>query len=241
MDESTTSLALGCLAWLTQAPHPLTTCLLAARRRTRRCWRVPAWRWASASQAAPTRGLRRCCDTTSSTSWPPSSARPSPARVRRRVGRVGVMQPVPRERYHRTLPPHPTPPPTPPGAAAPINKDQLEGCLGCCVAALGVVMAGSGHLPTFKLLRGERVGRVGACCASTARVLAAAGGSEGPPSLAPADATLTLLLCLLPARCLAQACASAWRPPRCPTPASPAWRRRPPAAWDTGRTAPSGK
>lgn len=49
--------------------------------------------------------------------------------------------------------PHPPLPPLP-GAAAPINKDQLEGCLGSCVAALGVVMAGSGHLPTLKLLRG---------------------------------------------------------------------------------------
>ncbi|KAL3162204.1 hypothetical protein ABBQ32_009910 [Trebouxia sp. C0010 RCD-2024] len=34
-----------------------------------------------------------------------------------------------------------------------LDKQALEGCLGVAALALGVVMAGSGHLPTLKLLR----------------------------------------------------------------------------------------
>ena len=34
------------------------------------------------------------------------------------------------------------------------NKDLMEECLGSVLLAVAVVMAGSGHLPTFKLLRG---------------------------------------------------------------------------------------
>lgn len=41
------------------------------------------------------------------------------------------------------------------GAPSPTNRDLLEECLGSVLLALSVVMAGSGHLPTFKLLRGE--------------------------------------------------------------------------------------
>ncbi|KAI3425098.1 hypothetical protein D9Q98_008476 [Chlorella vulgaris] len=42
------------------------------------------------------------------------------------------------------------------GAPSPTNRDLLEECLGSVLLALSVVMAGSGHLPTFKLLRGLR-------------------------------------------------------------------------------------
>ena len=35
-----------------------------------------------------------------------------------------------------------------------LDKHALEGCLGVAALALGVVMAGTGHLPTLKLLRG---------------------------------------------------------------------------------------
>lgn len=35
-----------------------------------------------------------------------------------------------------------------------LDKQALEGCLGVVALALGVVMAGTGHLPTLKLLRG---------------------------------------------------------------------------------------
>ena len=35
-----------------------------------------------------------------------------------------------------------------------LDKQALEGCLGVAALALGVVMAGTGHLPTLKLLRG---------------------------------------------------------------------------------------
>lgn len=40
------------------------------------------------------------------------------------------------------------------GAAGPLTRDVLEGCVGAVALALAVVMAGSGHLETFKLLRG---------------------------------------------------------------------------------------
>ncbi|KAL4443950.1 hypothetical protein ABPG75_011687 [Micractinium tetrahymenae] len=45
-----------------------------------------------------------------------------------------------------------------PGAGQPCltNKHLLEEALGCVLLALSVVMAGSGHLPTFKLLRALR-------------------------------------------------------------------------------------
>ena len=36
-----------------------------------------------------------------------------------------------------------------------LDKGALEGCLGVVALALGVVMAGTGHLPTLKLLRGK--------------------------------------------------------------------------------------
>lgn len=36
-----------------------------------------------------------------------------------------------------------------------INREVLEGCVSSAVLALSVVMAGTGHLRTFKLLRGE--------------------------------------------------------------------------------------
>jgi hypothetical protein len=49
--------------------------------------------------------------------------------------------------------------PAPPsGQPSLTNKYLLEECLGSVLLALAVVMAGSGHLPTFKLLRGEPVG-----------------------------------------------------------------------------------
>lgn len=35
-----------------------------------------------------------------------------------------------------------------------ISKDVIEDAVGSVALALSVVMAGSGHLPTFKLLRG---------------------------------------------------------------------------------------
>lgn len=41
------------------------------------------------------------------------------------------------------------------GAAGPVTRDVLEGCVGVVALALAVVMAGSGHLDTLKLLRGE--------------------------------------------------------------------------------------
>lgn len=43
----------------------------------------------------------------------------------------------------------------PAGQPSIISKDVIEDALGSVVLALSVVMAGSGHLPTFKLLRGE--------------------------------------------------------------------------------------
>ena len=49
--------------------------------------------------------------------------------------------------------------PCPPaGQPSLTNKDLLEECVGSVLLALAVVMAGSGHLPTFKLLRGELAG-----------------------------------------------------------------------------------
>lgn len=47
----------------------------------------------------------------------------------------------------------------PPGVASPTNRDLLEDCLGSLLLALAVVMAGSGHLPTLKLLRGAQTDR----------------------------------------------------------------------------------
>ena len=41
------------------------------------------------------------------------------------------------------------------GMGSPTNRDLLEECCDCVLLALAVVMAGSGHLPTFKLLRGR--------------------------------------------------------------------------------------
>ena len=41
------------------------------------------------------------------------------------------------------------------GAWRGLDRQALEGCLGVVALALGVVMAGTGHLPTLKLLRGE--------------------------------------------------------------------------------------
>ena len=35
-----------------------------------------------------------------------------------------------------------------------LDKQALENCMGVVVMSLAVVMAGTGHLPTFKLLRG---------------------------------------------------------------------------------------
>ena len=43
---------------------------------------------------------------------------------------------------------------TPAGGWKGLDKQALEGCLGVVALALGVVMAGTGHLPTLKLLRG---------------------------------------------------------------------------------------
>ncbi len=40
------------------------------------------------------------------------------------------------------------------GAWRGLDRQALEGCLGVVALALGVVMAGTGHLPTLKLLRG---------------------------------------------------------------------------------------
>ncbi len=40
------------------------------------------------------------------------------------------------------------------GAWRSLDRQALEGCLGVVALALGVVMAGTGHLPTLKLLRG---------------------------------------------------------------------------------------
>ena len=45
-------------------------------------------------------------------------------------------------------------PPLAAGQASLINRALLEECVGSVVLALAVAMAGSGHLPTFKLLRG---------------------------------------------------------------------------------------
>ncbi|KAL0039031.1 hypothetical protein WJX77_005730 [Trebouxia sp. C0004] len=42
------------------------------------------------------------------------------------------------------------------GAWRGLDRQALEGCLGVVALALGVVMAGTGHLPTLKLLRGLR-------------------------------------------------------------------------------------
>ena len=45
------------------------------------------------------------------------------------------------------------------GAAAVwglLDKQALENCMGVIVMALATVMAGTGHLPTFKLLRGAQ-------------------------------------------------------------------------------------
>ena len=36
-----------------------------------------------------------------------------------------------------------------------LDKHSLESCIGVVALALSVVMAGTGHLPTFKLLRGD--------------------------------------------------------------------------------------
>ncbi len=41
------------------------------------------------------------------------------------------------------------------GAWRGLDRQALEGCLGVVALALGVVMAGTGHLPTLKLLRGN--------------------------------------------------------------------------------------
>lgn len=38
-----------------------------------------------------------------------------------------------------------------------LDKQALENCMGVVVMALATVMAGTGHLPTFKLLRGEHL------------------------------------------------------------------------------------
>ena len=40
------------------------------------------------------------------------------------------------------------------GAWRGLDRQALEGCLGVVALALGVVMAGTGHLPTLQLLRG---------------------------------------------------------------------------------------
>lgn len=46
----------------------------------------------------------------------------------------------------------------PAGGWRGLDKQALEGCLGVVALALGVVMAGTGHLPTLKLLRGMVLG-----------------------------------------------------------------------------------
>ena len=47
-----------------------------------------------------------------------------------------------------------------PGGWRGLDKQALEGCLGVVALALGVVMAGTGHLPTLKLLRGTALAPV---------------------------------------------------------------------------------
>lgn len=126
------------------------------------------------------RALRPCCAATSNTLWLPSSARQSRARVCWVVGWVdclacyvlgraghGVLWGAACSsvacaglglcgihRNHLLAIPPPQSPSNNAGIPSLTNRDQLEGCLGSVVLALAVVMAGSGHLPTFKLLRG---------------------------------------------------------------------------------------
>lgn len=45
----------------------------------------------------------------------------------------------------------------PTGWAGVLGRDVLESCVGVCALSLAVVMAGSGHLDTFKLLRGDPI------------------------------------------------------------------------------------
>lgn len=57
--------------------------------------------------------------------------------------------------FSNVQPPCVRPSSLPAGQPSIISKDVIEDALGSVVLALSVVMAGSGHLPTFKLLRGE--------------------------------------------------------------------------------------
>lgn len=143
-----------------------------ACRHTPLVWRAPALLWASALRGRPMHVPRRCCAATPSNCWPPSSGHQSRAQVGEWVGglvdgRLPVQGVSISHALFRCAVPEPSytsapswallhAPPLylPAGQPSIISKDVIEDALGSVVLALSVVMAGSGHLPTFKLLRG---------------------------------------------------------------------------------------
>lgn len=157
-------MGVQCVASLTNVIN------LPACRHTPHAWRAPALLWASVLRGRPTHVPRRCCAATPSNCWAPSSGRQSRAQVGEWVGGLvdgqlpgqgvliaralfrcagAIYTSAPSRALLRTPPLY-----LPAGQPSIISKDVIEDAMGSVVLALSVVMAGSGHLPTFKLLRG---------------------------------------------------------------------------------------